>query len=73
MAEHWILKCTEKSKHDTEVKLQINIWTGTLEFSDTVFHHANLRCKKTRKIKSSSSVLVSFKLVLCSVILKLGP
>lgn len=73
MAEHWILKCTEKSRHNTEVKLQINFWTGTIEFSDTVFHHVNLWCKETKKIQSPSSAFVSFKLVLCSVILKLGP
>lgn len=54
MTEHWILKCTEKSRHNTEVKLQINFWTGTIEFSNTVFHHVNLWCKMTKKIQSPS-------------------
>lgn len=38
-AEYWILKCTEKHRHNTKVKLQMNFWTGTTEFSDTVFRH----------------------------------
>lgn len=35
MAEHYVLKCTEESRHDTEVKPHINFGPGTVEFSDT--------------------------------------
>lgn len=50
-----------------KVKLQMNFWTGTTEFSGTVFHHSNLWCKESKKIQCPSSVFTSFKLVLCPV------